>query len=51
MPTEVASPDMEGGEDMPKRLPEWMAWDRTAVAEQKQALAQLQVLHSTCILT
>ena len=44
MPTEAAGQDTEGGEESAKQLPEWMPWDRAAVAEQKQALAQLQVL-------
>ena len=35
---------MKAEEEVAKQLPAWMPWDRTAVVEQKQALAQLQVL-------
>ena len=44
MPTEAAGQDIEGEEELAKQLPAWMSWDRKAVVEQKQALAQLQVL-------
>ena len=44
VPTEAAGQDMKAEEEVAKQLPAWMPWDRTAVVEQKQALAQLQVL-------
>ena len=44
MPTGAAGQDIKAEEEVAKQLPAWMPWDRTAVVEQKQALAQLQVL-------
>ena len=44
VPTDAAGQDTEGGEELAKQLPSWMPWDSSAVVEQKQALAQLQVL-------